>query len=151
MCGSQYSSLLKISENIKGKFEDSLDCLCMRGTSAPWSVVPRRVISAPHITAPTPRVYFFQKLEKWHICEIISRKGLNCKKNLPAAPQPGGLGGRPASCRAAGSQGPVCNLFSSFFADKPLLPGSRAARSRPPGSGAAGVYFCKFLYRKYFF
>ena len=24
MCGSQYSSLLKMSENIKGKFEDSL-------------------------------------------------------------------------------------------------------------------------------
>ena len=47
MCGSQYSSLLKISENIKGKFEDSLDCLCVRGTLAPWSVAPRRVISAP--------------------------------------------------------------------------------------------------------
>ena len=60
---------------------------------------------------------------------------------MPAAPQPGGLGGRPSSCRAAGSQGPVCNLFSSFFSGKPL----------PPGSGAAGVYFCKFPNRKYIF
>ena len=114
MCGSQYSSLLKMSENIKGKFEDSLDCLCVRGTSAPWSVAPRRVISAPHITAPTPRIYFCKKLQKGHICEIISRKRLNCK-NYGRSPR------------------------------------SRAARSRPPGSGAAVVYSCKFPNRKYIF
>ena len=82
MCGSQYSSLLKRSENIKGKFEDSLDCLCVRDTSAPWSVAPRHVISTPHITAPTPRVYFCKKLQKGHICEILSRKELNCKKKI---------------------------------------------------------------------
>ena len=81
MCGSQYSSLLKRSENIKDKFENSLDCLCMRVTSAPWSVAQKCVISAPHITAPTPRVHFYKKLQKGHICEILSRKGLNCKKD----------------------------------------------------------------------
>ena len=48
---------------------------------------------------------------------------------------------RPPSCRATGPQGPVCNFFSSFFAGKPL----------PPGSGAAGVYLCKFPNRKYIF
>ena len=29
--------------------------------------------------------------------------------------------------------------------------GSGAARCRPPGSGAAGVYFCKFPNQKYIF
>ena len=141
MCGSQYSSLLKMSENIKGKFEDSLDCLCVCGTSAPWSVTPRRVISAPHITTPTPRVYFYKKLQKGHICEIISRKGLNCKKK-----------GRPPRCRAAWEAGrpaagrpvpkdPSAICFRLFFAGQPL----------PPGSRAAGVYLCKFPNRKYIF
>ena len=57
----------------------------------------------------------------------------------PAAPQRGGLGGRPPGCRAAGSQGPVRNLFSSLFL--------QISPCRP----AAGVYFCKFPYRKYIF
>ena len=141
MCDSQYSSLLKMSENIKCKFEDSLDCLCVRGTSAPWSVVPRHVISVPHITAPTPRVYFCKKLQKEHICEIISRKGLNCKNY-----------GRSPRSRATGPQGPARNFLRDFFSSEMPLPHRcRAARSRPPGSGAAGVYSYKFPNRKYIF
>ena len=134
MCDSQYSSLPKKSENIKRKFEDSLDYLCVRGTSAPWSVAPRRVISAPHITAPTPRVYFCKKLQKGHICEILSRKELNCK-NYGRSPR--------RDLRA---------IFSAkFFSEMPLPPRCRAARTWLPGSGAAGVYFCKFPNRKYIF
>ena len=73
-----------------------------------------------------------------------------------------GVGGRPPPSRAAWEAGrpaagrPVPRdlsaiFFPLFFADKPLPPGSRAARSRPPGSGAGGVYFCKFPYQKYIF
>ena len=137
MCGSQYSSLLKRSENIKAKFEDSLDYLCVSGTSAPLSVAPRRVISAPHITAPTPTVYFYKKLQKMHICEIFSRKGLNCKNygrsprsrvaraGRPAAGRPGGpavslLGDRPPG---------TCAQFSPrfFFQKCPCRPTAPAA------------------------
>ena len=72
----------------------------------------------------------------------------------------GGRAGRPAAGRPGGPaapqpgdrpQGPVCNFFIFFFAEKPLPPGCRAARSRSPGSGAAGVYFCKFPNQKYIF
>ena len=66
------------------------------------------------------------------------------QKKKQAAPQPGGLGGRPPSCRATGPQGPVYNFLSSFFTDKPLPPGCRAARSRPLGSGAAGYIHVNF-------
>ena len=41
--------------------------------------------------------------------------------------QPLYMGGRAGRCRATGLQGPVCNFLSSFFADKPLPPGCRAA------------------------
>ena len=57
------------------------------------------------------------------------------------APQPGGLGaGRPAAGR------PVLywsrrKFSAKLFAEKPL----------PPGSGAAGVYSCKFRKQKYIF
>ena len=58
--------------------------------------------------------------------------------------------GRPAAGRPV-LQGPRRNFLSIFFADKSLPPGYRAARSRPPGSGTAGVYSCKFRTRKYIF
>ena len=63
------------------------------------------------------------------------------------APLPGGLGGRPLRCRATGPSG----ASTKIFAEKPLPPRSGATRSRPPGSGAGGVYFCKFRKRKYIF
>ena len=72
----------------------------------------------------------------------------------------GGIAGRPAAGRPVGAGRPVTGrpapgtclqFFHLFFTDKPLPPGCRAARSRPPGSGAAGVYFCKFPNRKYIF
>ena len=72
------------------------------------------------------------------------------QKLRPGAPQPGGLGPA-APLPGDRPQGPVCNFFLLFFAFKPLPPGCRAARFRPPGSGAAGVYFCKFPNRKYIF
>ena len=140
MCDSQYSSLLKISENIKGKFEDSLYCLCVRGTSAPWYVAPRRVISAPYITALTPRVYFCKKLQKRHICKIISRKWLNCKNYGRLPRSHAARAGRPAAGRPAPRDLRV--IFSAkFFSEMPL----------PPDSGTAGIYSCKFPNRKYIF
>ena len=69
----------------------------------------------------------------------------------PAARLPGDQGGPAAPQPGDRPQGPVCNFFHLFFVEKPLPPGCRAARSRPPGSGAAGVYFCKFPNRKYIF
>ena len=150
MCGSQYSSLLKRSENIKGKFEDSLDCLCVRGTSASWSVAPRRVISALHITVPTPRVYFCKKVTKnTHMWNSFAKMA-KLQKLRPVAPQPGGQA-RPPRCRATGLQGPARKYFRKSFSQKPLPPRSGATRSQPPGSGAAGVYSCKFRKRKYIF
>ena len=78
----------------------------------------------------------------------------------PVAPQPGGQG-RPPRCRAARAGRPAAgrpaprdlraNNFTKVFAQKPLPPRSGAARSRPSGSGAAGVYFCKLRKRKYIF
>ena len=38
-----------------------------------------------------------------------------------------------------------------FYSSIPLPPRSGATRSRPSGSGAAGVYFCKFRKQKYIF
>jgi len=67
------------------------------------------------------------------------------------APQPGGLGGRPPRCRATGPPGVLAQIFRETFAEKPLPLGSGAARCRPPGSGAAGVYSCKFRKQKYIF
>ena len=149
MCGSQYSSLLKRSENIKGKFEDSPDYLCVRGTSAPWSVAPRCVISAPHITAPTPRVYFCKNIiKKAHMWNSFAKRA-KLQKLRPVAPQPGGLGaGRPAAGRPAPG---TCAQFSPqiFFQKCPCRPA--AGRPVPPGSGAAGVYSCKFQKQKYIF
>ena len=69
----------------------------------------------------------------------------------PAAPLPGGLGaGRPAAGRPV-LQGPGRKFSANFFAEKPLLPGSEAARCQPTGSRAAGVYSCKFRKQKYIF
>ena len=42
-------------------------------------------------------------------------KRAKLQKKNPAAPQPGGLGGRPPGFRAAGYQAPVRNSASSFF------------------------------------
>jgi hypothetical protein len=57
------------------------------------------------------------------------------------APQPGGLGaGRPAAGRPV-LQGLGRKFSAKCFAEKPL----------PPGSGAAGVYSCKFRKLKYIF
>jgi len=70
----------------------------------------------------------------------------------PVAQLPGGQGGPAAQLPGDRPQGPVCDFFSPCcVAFKPLLPGCRAARSRPPGSRAAEVYFCKFPNRKYIF
>ena len=56
----------------------------------------------------------------------------------------GGLGaGRPAAGRLA-LRDLRANIFAKVFAQKPLPPRSGAIRSWPSGSGAAGVYFCKF-------
>ena len=137
MCGSQYSSLLKKSENIKDKFEDSLDCLCVRGTSAPWSVAPRRVISAPHITAPTPRVYFCKKLQKEHICEILSRKGLNYKIYSRSPRSRAARAGRPAAGRPAPG---TCAQFSpwKFFQKCPCRPAAGRPGPCRPAAGRPG-------------
>ena len=50
------------------------------------------------------------------------------------APPPGGLGGRPPRCRATGLAGTRAQIFYEKFRKNPL----------PPGSGAVGVYSCKF-------
>ena len=63
------------------------------------------------------------------------------------APLPGGLGGRPLRCRATGPSG----ASAEIFVERPLPPRSGATRSRPPGSRAVGVFFCKFRKRKYIF
>ena len=106
-----------------------------------------------------PRVYFCKKLQKEHICEIISRKRLNCKKKKSGRPATGRPWG-PAARLPGGRFPGTCPQFVFLFflqispchpaAGRPG-PGSRAARSRPPGSGAAGVYFCKFPNQKYIF
>ena len=66
----------------------------------------------------------------------------------PVAQQPGGQG-QPPRCRATGPRDLRAIIFAKFFAQKPLPPRCRAARSRPPGNWAAGVYSCKFVNRKY--
>ena len=63
------------------------------------------------------------------------------------APLPGGLGGRPPCCRATGPLG----ASAEIFVEKPLPSCSGATRSRPPGSRAVGVFFCKFRKWKYIF
>ena len=69
----------------------------------------------------------------------------------PAARLLGGPGaGHPADGRPA-SKDLRTNIFVKIFAQKPLPPCSGATRSRLPGNGAAGVYFCKFRKRKYIF
>jgi len=69
----------------------------------------------------------------------------------PVALQPGGLGaGRPAAGRPAPRE-LRANIFAKIFAQKPLPPRSGVTRSRSSGSGAAGVYSCKFRKRKYIF
>ena len=57
---------------------------------------------------------------------------------------------RPATGRPV-LQGPRHKFYVKSFAEKPLPPGSGAARCRSPGSGAAGVYSCKFRKQKYIF
>jgi len=64
--------------------------------------------------------------------------------------QPGGLGGQPPRCRATGPLGIRAQIFYEFFVEKPLPPGSGAAKCRPPGSGAAGLYSYKFRKKIYF-
>ena len=54
------------------------------------------------------------------------------------APLPDGQG-LPPRCRAA------------WGAGRPAVATQRATRSRPPSSGAAGVYSCKFRKQKYIF
>src|SRR6185312_1975822 len=58
--------------------------------------------------------------------------------------------GRPATGRVV-LQGPGHKFSAKVFAEKPLPPGSGTARCWPPGSGAAGVYSCKFRKQKYIF
>ena len=57
---------------------------------------------------------------------------------------------RPAAGRPV-LQGLGRKFSAKLFAEKPLPPGSRAARRRPPSSGAAGVYFYKFRKQNYIF
>ena len=57
--------------------------------------------------------------------------------------------GRPAAGRLV-LQGPGRKFSTKHFAEKPLPPGSGAARCRPPDSGAAGVYFYKFQKKNIF-
>ena len=71
----------------------------------------------------------------------------------PAAagrPTAGRPGGRPPRWRPA-PRDLRANIFAKVFAQKPLPPRSGATRCLPPGSGAAGVYSCKFRKRKYIF
>ena len=70
-----------------------------------------------------------------------------CRDGMPAAPQAGGL----RSCRATGPKNLRVIFFVNFFSKIPLPPCCRAARSRPSGSGAAGIYLCKFKNQKYIF
>ena len=42
-------------------------------------------------------------------------------------------------------------FYLEIYRNIPRPPRCRAARSRPPSSGAAGVYSCKFRKRKYIF
>ena len=63
MCGSQYSSLLKMSENIKDKFEDSLDCLCVWHLGAVICGAKTCYLSATYYNAD-PRGLFLQKVIK---------------------------------------------------------------------------------------
>ena len=64
---------------------------------------------------------------------------------------PGGLGaGRSAAGRPV-LQGPGRKFSAKLFVEKPLPPGSGAARYRLPGSGAVGVYSYKFRKQKYIF
>ena len=70
---------------------------------------------------------------------------------LLAAQLPGGLGaGRPTAGRPA-PRDLRANIFAKVFAQKPLPPRSGATRCRTPGSGADGVYSCKFRKQKYIF
>ena len=67
-------------------------------------------------------------------------KGGRAGRPGPAAQLPSGQRGRPPRCRATGPRD-LSAIFFLFFAFKSL----------PPGSEAAGVYFCKFPNRKYIF
>ena len=82
-----------------------------------------------------PRVYFCKKLQKRHICEIISRKWLNCK-NYGRSPRNRAArgAGRPAAGRPAPRD--LRAIFSAnFFQKCPCRP----AAGRPgPGRPAAG-------------
>ena len=63
------------------------------------------------------------------------------QKKIPAAPQPGGLGGRPPGCRVAGSQGPACNYVSSFLCR--LAPAARQPGGQVPAAwqqGGRGIF-----------
>ena len=68
----------------------------------------------------------------------------------PAAPRAAWEAGRPAAGRSV-PKNLSAIFFPLFFAGKPLPPRSRAARYRPPGSVATGVYSYKFPNRKYIF
>ena len=102
------------------------------------------VLSRRHILQRRPPGSISAKSHKKGKMWNYFAKRAKLQKIRPAARQPGGLGGRPPRCRAASPQGPICNFLSSFFSDKPLPPGSQAARSRPPGSGAAGYISVNF-------
>jgi len=65
----------------------------------------------------------------------------------PATRLPGGQGGRPPRSRVTGPRDLSAIIFHIFLRISPR----REARSWPPSSWAAGVYFCKFPYRKYIF
>ena len=89
-----------------------------------------------------PRVYFCKKLQKGHICEILSRKGLNCK-NYGRSPRSwAARAGRPAAGRPAPMD--LRAIYSAkFFSEMPLPPRCRAAGTWPPGSRATWAYLEK--------
>ena len=109
----------------------------------------RRFASPSPLLSISPSLFFFSGfLVRQMRGEGQPTPYIGAGAGRPAAGRPW----RPAA-RLPGDRSPgTClQFFSSFFSDKPPPPGSRAARSRPPGSGAAGVYFCKFPNRKYIF
>ena len=80
------------------------------------------------------RVYFYKKLQKEHICEIISRKRLNCKNYGRSPRSRAARAGHPAAVRPAPRD--LRAIFSAIFFQKcPCRP----AAGRPgPGRPAAG-------------
>src|SRR6185369_13776202 len=113
-------------------------CVCKKPCLPALSSNPERLFVCGHpvLSCPYMKPQTFDPLCPWRpLCDIEPFQSfLSC----PAAGQPA-----PRDLSAI-----FCHLF---FADKPLPPGCRAARSRPPGSWAAGVYSCKFPNRKYIF